>query len=122
MQMQQSSSAVADPVPSPSNAEPFDNSANVERVVARIIAAKARRLIRQRRFHSQDYEDLVQELTLEWLRSEHLRHAGCRQPHRSPDPTPRDAQTRPGRAGPVAGLAGQRPVRGLGQFRVDALG
>jgi len=34
----------------------------------RIIAAKARRLIRQRKFHSQDYEDLVQELTLEWLR------------------------------------------------------
>lgn len=68
MQKQHVSSAVAGSVPSPSNAEPFDNSADVERVVARIIAAKARRLIRQRRFHSQDYEDLVQELTLEWLR------------------------------------------------------
>jgi len=68
MQKPPCSPAVAQFVSRPSNAQPLDNSADVERVVTRIIAAQARRLIRQRRFHRQDYEDLVQELRLEWLR------------------------------------------------------
>jgi DNA-directed RNA polymerase specialized sigma24 family protein len=69
--MPQSASVVpVCPSVSNSQARPQASHADgeVEAVVARIIGAKARRLIGRRGLRYGDYKDLVQELTLEWLR------------------------------------------------------
>jgi len=51
-----------------SSSPPEAAHGNVEAVVARIIASKVRQLIGRQGFRHGDYDDLVQELTLEWLR------------------------------------------------------
>jgi DNA-directed RNA polymerase specialized sigma24 family protein len=70
MQKRTPSAASGSPSVSSSQAQPRPGHADdeVEATVARIIAAKARRLIGRHGFKHGDYKDLVQELTLEWLR------------------------------------------------------
>ena len=68
MQKHEVSVAVDGSVSPTPAAQAFDNRVNVEPTVVRIIAAKVKRLVGQRKFRRDDYEDLIQELTLEWLR------------------------------------------------------
>lgn len=47
---------------------PPDNSAPIEPEILADIARRARRLVEKRKFRPEEYDDLVQEMTLEWLR------------------------------------------------------